>query len=209
MIPTGTPGNYLPDIKRYVRPIDGFKAPDIADPLKPGERPQPFETPEKPVFTRPIQAKVEEDLLLALADPHASLIDVANDFEIALEALAVWMQRPDIAARLEAIASASVTRAVFVAKSFLPAAARSAGRILALHQINRRNNPKSIARDTNNDRRFDKTALHAGNLLLKISQFGNPKKSAKRILPPDPGSPDKPSSPTTPPPTNAAPPQRE
>ncbi|MBN8598036.1 MAG: hypothetical protein J0L78_10220 [Planctomycetes bacterium] len=208
MIPTGTPGNYLPDIKRYVRPIDGFKAPDIADPLKPGERPQPFETPEKPVFTRPIKAKVEEDLLLALADPHASLIDVANDFEIALEALAVWMQRPDIAARLETIASASATRAVFVAKSFLPAAARSAGRILALHQINRRNNPKSIARDTNNDRRFDKTALHAGNLLLKIANLGNPKKSAKRIQTPDPASTNNPSSPT-PPPTNVAPPQRE
>jgi len=171
MIPTQT-GYTLPDIKRYIRPIDGFKAPDIADDLPPGEIPEDFEVPEVPAFKEQIDPLQEEDLIGALADPHASLIEVANDFEISLESLSVWMQRPDVAARLEAVASAATTRAVFVAKSFLPAAARSAGRILALHQIDRRHNPQSLAGDTHNNRRFDKTALHAGNLLLRIAKLG-------------------------------------
>ncbi|MGH7243792.1 MAG: hypothetical protein ACREJD_10280 [Phycisphaerales bacterium] len=181
MIPGNTPGHYLPDIARYTRPIDGFTAPDIADPLKPSDRPQNFEIPPKPHFDRPIKPKVEAELLLALADPHASFIDISNEFQISLEALSVWMMRPDIAERMETIASASVVRARYVAKTFLPAAARSAGRVLALHQIVRRHNPKSIATNTNNDRRFDKIAMHASALLVKIAKFEDaPAKRATR-----------------------------
>ncbi len=179
MIQGNSPGHWLPDIKRFVRPIDGFDAPDIADPLKPGERPQAFEIPTKPDFDRPIKPKVEHELFLALADPHASLIDIANEFEISLEALSTWLLRPDVAARMESIASAAVTRARFVAKSFLPAAARSAGRILALHQIFRRHNPKSMAPDDHNDRRFDKTAMQASAMLLRIAAFGQPANSGR------------------------------
>lgn len=183
MIPGNSPGYWLPDIKRYVRPIDGFAAPDIADPLPPGERPKDFEIPPGPDFDRPVKPGHEKDLFLALADPHASLIDVANEFKVSLEALSVWMVRPDIAARLESIAEASVVRARFVAKSFLPAAARTAGRIIALHQIVRRHNPKSLARDSNNDRRFDKTAIQAGILLARLATFG------EKPPPRKPGSP--------------------
>jgi hypothetical protein len=178
MIPTQIPGHYLPDIKRYIRPIDGFTAPDIADDLPPGELPKDFELPEVPAFKGQVDPDDAQALVAALADPHASLIEVANDFEISLESLSVWMQSPEIQARLETIGSAAATRAVFVAKSFLPAAARSAGRILALHQIARRHNPGSIAGDTHNERRFDKTALHAGNLLMRIAKLGQ--RSAKK-----------------------------
>ncbi|MBX3390259.1 MAG: hypothetical protein KF691_12495 [Phycisphaeraceae bacterium] len=184
MIPGNSPGHWLPDIKRYVRPIDGFAAPDIADPLPPGERPKDFEIPPAPDFDRPVKPGHEKDLFLALADPHASLIDVANEFKVSLEALSVWMVRPDIAARLESIAEASVVRARFVAKSFLPAAARTAGRILALHQIVRRHNPKSLARDSNNERRFDKTAIQAGILLARLATFGEKPPPRKTGSPP-------------------------
>lgn len=191
MIPGNSPGHWLPDIKRYVRPIDGFAAPDIADPLPPGERPKDFEIPPAPEFDRPVKPGHEQDLFLALADPHASLIDVANEFKVSLEALSVWMVRPDIAARLESIAEASVVRARFVAKSFLPAAARTAGRIIALHQIVRRHNPKSLARDSNNERRFDKTAIQAGNLLARLSTFGEKPTPRKPGSPPEDKAPPK------------------
>lgn len=202
MIPGNSPGHWLPDIKRYVRPIDGFVAPDIADPLPPGERPKDFEIPKGPDFDRPVKPNQEKDLFLALADPHASLIDVANEFKVSLEALSVWMLRPDVAARLESIAEASVVRARFVAKSFLPAAARTAGRIIALHQIDRRHNPKSLARDSHNDRRFDKAALQAGILLARLAGFGEkppPRKKGthakENAPPPEPISPPDPTPP--------------
>lgn len=178
MIPTQN-GTYLPDLKRYTRPIDGFTAPDIADDLPPGEIPEDFEVPEVAAFKQTVDPLQTEELIAALADPHYSLIEIANDFEVSLESLSVWMQTPEIQARLETIGSAATSRAVFVAKSFLPAAARSAGRILALHQIDRRHNPKSLAPDTNNNRRFDKTALHAGNLLLRIAKLGQ--RAAKKL----------------------------
>ncbi len=197
MIQGNSPGHWLPDVKRFVRPIDGFDAPDIADPLKPGERPQAFEIPTKPDFDRPIKPKVEHELLLALADPHASLIDIANEFEISLEALSTWLLRPDVAARMESIAGAAVVRARFVAKSFLPAAARSAGRILALHQIFRRHNPKSMARDDHNDRRFDKTAMQASAMLIQIARLDQP--PARSNSKPNSKSANSPKSPEAPP----------
>ncbi|MBS0191515.1 MAG: hypothetical protein U0573_10660 [Phycisphaerales bacterium] len=132
---------------------------------------------------RPISARIEEEILLALANPLASLMDIASDFEISLESLALWMLRPDIAARMEAIASASITRAVFVAKSFLPAAARSAGRIMALHQVDHGDDPKDLGREISNDRRSDKTALDAASLLLKISRLLDLPKPAPRPAP--------------------------
>ena len=173
MLPLNTPGLHMPDIKRYVRPIDGFAAPDIADALKPGEQPKPFEIPQGPDFDGKVLKNQEHALFIALSDPHTSLIDIANDFMVSLEALSVWMMRPDIAARMDTIASASVSRAQFVAKSFLPAAARSAGRIIALHQIARRHNPLSCGGGTTqSERRFDKLAMLASNILVRISKLG-------------------------------------
>lgn len=174
MLPLNTPGLHMPDIKRYVRPIDGFAAPDIADALEPGEQPMPFEIPQGPDFDGKILKSEEHGLFIALSNPHASLIDIANDFKVSLETLSVWMMRPDIAARMDAIASASVSRAQFVAKSFLPAAARSAGRIIALHQIARRHNPLSCGGGTTqSERRFDKLAMLASNILVRISKLSH------------------------------------
>ncbi|MBS0191960.1 MAG: hypothetical protein JSR52_12510 [Planctomycetes bacterium] len=184
----------LPNLNRSARPDphspDPHNPHPIADPLKPEISPD-----FSPDFGRPIPPKVEHELFLALADPSASLMDIANDFEISLEALTVWMLRPDIAARMESIAQAVVVRARFVAKSFLPAAARSAGHILALHQVDRCHNSKGTTGDPHNNR-SDKAAMQASALLIRIASLGLP--TQKSHIPS--ASPAKKRQPETPPP---------
>lgn len=65
---------------------------------------------------------VADRVLDALADPDITLRDVANSFDTSIEALTLWMARPDIAARIAAIQAAAVTRVRLIATNFLASA---------------------------------------------------------------------------------------
>lgn len=65
---------------------------------------------------------VADRVLDALADPDITLRDVAEQFDTSIEALTLWMARPDIAARIAAIQAAAVTRVRLIATNFLASA---------------------------------------------------------------------------------------
>ncbi len=113
---------------------------------------------------------LEAAIIERLADPHASLYNIATENQTSVEALSLWMSRPEIAARIDAIESVVLRRARFVARNFLPAAARTAAHILSIHQA-RTTRSDPTPRDALNQLRADAIALRAANTLLRIANF--------------------------------------
>ena len=74
--------------------------------------------PEPPIFD-PAPAAADQ-VVADLADPLRTLMGIADEHQTSLEALTLWMVRPDIALRLHALQSAAVARARLIALAYLP-----------------------------------------------------------------------------------------
>ncbi|MBL8885598.1 MAG: hypothetical protein JNK16_02975, partial [Phycisphaerales bacterium] len=78
----------------------------------------PQSPPELPLFNpSPTDAA---QIIDDLADPYSTFASIAKAHNTTLEGLTLWMQRPDIAGRLDAVESASTRRNRLLATNHLP-----------------------------------------------------------------------------------------
>lgn len=134
-----------------------------------------------------------DSLIDQLGSPDITLSDVAEMNNVSIEALTLWMIRPDIARRLNNIESAILRRTRLIATNFLPAAAKVLHSILINHESQEHTlpEPSHTARDV---------ARKAASLLHRLSRPA-PLSSA---VSPTSKSINPPKSPPAPPPTSAS-----
>ncbi|MFA6046378.1 MAG: hypothetical protein WC718_15445, partial [Phycisphaerales bacterium] len=77
--------------------------------------------------------EIADQVIDALGSPDNTLREVASDFNTTVEALTLWMTRPDIADRLNAIHSAVTYRSRLIATNFLPGVVRLLNSIIDNH----------------------------------------------------------------------------
>ncbi|MFA6046351.1 MAG: hypothetical protein WC718_15310 [Phycisphaerales bacterium] len=105
----------------------------------------------------------------ALGSPDNTLRDVAADFSTTLEALTLWMTRPDIAARLDAIQSAVTRRTRLMATNFLPGVVRLLNSIIDhYHEDEHEREPQPLAPEP---RRHRENARKAAALLIRLAKL--------------------------------------
>jgi hypothetical protein len=130
-----------------------------------------------------------------LADPDLSLRDVAEANNTTLDALALFLARPDMAERLEAIESLAARRARLIATLSLDKLAATLARIIEETDAELAHvpvNPKSLPA-LEQRRRTRETARRAGALLLRIARFSSLRPTiAANASPPAPASPAEP-----------------
>ncbi|QYK47098.1 MAG: hypothetical protein KF838_09920 [Phycisphaeraceae bacterium] len=80
--------------------------------------------------TPSLSHSVTESLLIALADPDASLNSVARQFNISLAALTIWLARPEIQARVREMETGASTHTRLASSLNLSSAVRVLVRIL-------------------------------------------------------------------------------
>jgi hypothetical protein len=85
--------------------------------------------PEATSFRPP--EPVAAAIIAALADPAASFLDIASKHQTTLEALTLWITRPDIAERLENIHHIAAARIRLIAANIMPQALGGLTDILA------------------------------------------------------------------------------
>lgn len=130
-----------------------------------------------------------DSLIDQLGSPDITLSDVAEMNNVSIEALTLWMIRPDIARRLNNIESAILRRTRLIATNFLPAAAKVLHSILINHESQEHTlpEPSHTARDV---------ARKAASLLHRLSRpaplsraVSHPSNSANSPQAPPPASP--------------------
>ncbi|MBS0192369.1 MAG: hypothetical protein U0573_07065 [Phycisphaerales bacterium] len=138
-----------------------------------------------------------------LADPDCPLSNIAADFETSIELLCVWMLRPEIAARLDAVQSAIGRRTRLLAVTRLTLAAETAARVLDQFRLIC-SQPNGSEFDARQDMRAANVALTAARILARIASFKpDPKADQRPSHNPAPRSPS--SSPELPTAPNPAP----
>jgi len=105
----------------------------------------------------------ESDLICELADPSNSLEDLCAAMHISLEALSLWMARPDVAERLDLVQTTAMNRARFIGRLTLPVAAQSAANIINAHKLR--------PQKTTIDSAFDSDLHRANETMLKAARF--------------------------------------
>jgi hypothetical protein len=105
----------------------------------------------------------ESDLICELADPSNSLEDICAAQGISLEALSLWMARPDVAQRLDLVQTTAMNRARFIGRLTLPTAAQSAANIINAHKLR----PQKPTIDS----AFDSDLHRANETMLKAARF--------------------------------------
>lgn len=112
---------------------------------------------------------VAAQVLEALGNPDFTLRDVSRQHKTTVEALALWMTRPDIAARLHAIHSAITHRASLMANNFLPGAVKLLVSIINNHLADEHaHEPQPLAPEP---RRHRENARKAANALVRLARL--------------------------------------
>ncbi len=125
-----------------------------------------FDPPEE------ITAKIIHDL----ARPEASMMDIAERASTTIEALTLWMSRPDISARLDAIESAYARHVRLNIASCTPAIIDATARIITEYH----HNESDFPRRTSDPKAFSlacrarEIALDACKILLKLKREHTP-----------------------------------
>ena len=147
-------------------------------------------------FTPP--AHQIDEIIDALGSPDNTLREVANEYQTTLEAITLWMTRPDIARRLDNIQSAVARRTRLIATNFLPGVTRLLNSIINQHLADEyEHEPQPL---TAEPRRHRENARKAGLLLFRLAKFVESPARDHPDRPPQPTSPSRPSP--NPPPTN-------
>ncbi len=102
-------------------------------------------------------------LIQWLGSPDVTLRDVAEMHEVSVEALALWMARPEVAGRLRRIESAVTRRTRLIAANYLPAVANMLHAMIINHESREHSSeqPRESARET---------AKSAAALLMRLAK---------------------------------------
>ena len=139
-----------------------------AAPVKPARNPRTAAPVDK---VNPLH---ETDLICELADPRTSLEELCAAHEISLEALSLWMARPDVAERLDLMQTTAMNRARFIGRLTLPVAAQSAANIINAHKL-RPQKPTIDAAFGSDLHRANETMLKAARFLQRLTTEAAPK----------------------------------
>ncbi|MCC6951695.1 MAG: hypothetical protein IT433_09645 [Phycisphaerales bacterium] len=127
--------------------------------------------PRSPFYPDPAQT---DALISAIAsDFNSSLAGLAEEYNTTLESLTLWMTRPDVAERLDALQSACAARVRLVAANFLPLAVETLRSVLAdfreLHcnALCDTSSPRAMATRA----RAAENARRAASTLLRLAHF--------------------------------------
>ncbi len=124
----------------------------------------------------------ETDLICDLANPANSLENLCAAMGISLEALSLWMARPDVAARLDLMQTTAMNRARFIGRLTLPTAAQSAANIINAHK-SRPQKPTIDAAFDSDLHRANETMLKAAGFLQRLTAEPAPKSARKSRAP--------------------------
>lgn len=141
-------------------------------------QPSPASTtaPERPNTRAPFSpdpAQTDSLISAIASDFNSSLAGLAEEYNTTLESLTLWMTRPDIAERLDALQSACAARVRVVAANFLPLAVETLRSVLAdfreLHcnALCDTSSPRAIATRA----RAAENARRAASTLLRLAHF--------------------------------------
>jgi len=122
----------------------------------------------------------ETDLICELADPSNSLEDLCASRGISLEALSLWMARPDVAQRLDLVQSTAMNRARFIGRLTLPTAAQSAANIINAHKL-RPQKPTIDSAFDSDLHRANETMLKAARFLQRLTLEPAPRRAGNRV----------------------------
>lgn len=166
-----------------------------SDPLRLSS--QPAASPPSPPFFDPAP-EIAAAILHDLADPFQSLHSIAKARATTLEGLTLWMQRPEIARRLDALESAFTRRSRLQAGSYLPLCIDAIARAIAgatrdevqlaqssaaQSQVSQSQSPQSQTSLKLDDhrRKARETLLRMTRVMMQLSKFQNapPPKSEK------------------------------
>jgi len=153
-----------------------------AAPVKPARNPRTAAPVDK---VNPLH---ETDLICELADPSTSLEELCAAHEFSLEALSLWMARPDVAERLDLIQTTAMTRARFIGRLTLPVAAQSAANIINAHKL-RPQKPTIDAAFGSDLHRANETMLKAARFLQRLTAEPAPPRTGNRARKSDTPSP--------------------
>ncbi len=142
---------------------------------------------------RPDQALTDQ-IIDRLADPGCPLTHVAAHAETSIEILSAWMLRPEIAARIDALESATARRARLLAVGQIHLAARTAAQVLEA-QRRALNDSVSCFFSARQQLRAAAISLSAGRLLLNLARFDPARTTAPRRARPSIPSNDHPPDP--------------
>ncbi|MCC6952305.1 MAG: hypothetical protein IT433_12785 [Phycisphaerales bacterium] len=138
--------------------------------------PAPSPAPNRPDPRAPFSPDpAQTDALISAiaSDFNSSLAGIAEEYNTTLESLTLWMTRPDIAERLDALQSACAARVRLVAANFLPLAVETLRSVLAdfreLHcnTLCDTSSPRAIATRA----RAAENARRAASTLLRLAHF--------------------------------------
>ena len=125
----------------------------------------------------PLHFSPPDDSIAAIFDdlnrPDTTLREIAESRGATIDALTLWMARPDIAARLSALESGIARRTRMVAANYLTFAVKAVAGIIREYNDEENNtllNPNSRA-DREQRRRARETARRAASLLLRLAKF--------------------------------------
>ncbi|MBS0195156.1 MAG: hypothetical protein JSR77_00200 [Planctomycetes bacterium] len=125
------------------------------------------------------------DLILdQLTDHQSTLRDVAHHHRVTLSALVSWLDRPDIKARFDALAQASIAHTRLVATRYLPQALRVNAAILAAFLNQRIAAPQPSTEATSNQvSRPTTAALDGATAPIGVSKTPPPRQSQSAAKP--------------------------
>jgi len=123
----------------------------------------------------------ETDLICELANPSNSLEDICAAQGISLEALSLWMARPDVAQRLDLVQTTAMNRARFIGRLTLPTAAQSAANIINAHKL-RPQKPTIDSAFNTELHRANENMLKAARFLQRLTAEPAPRRSSKSEL---------------------------
>ncbi|MBN8599163.1 MAG: hypothetical protein J0L78_15935 [Planctomycetes bacterium] len=119
-----------------------------------------------------------------LVDSFKSFHAIATDRGTTIEGLALWMQRPDIARRLDAVQSASARRSCIMASAYLPSCVYAVGSAVTTlsNEIIRASSEPSTPIQQEQYRKGRETLIRLTRVMMQLSKFEHAK-TAEPALP--------------------------
>lgn len=128
--------------------------------------------------------EIAQAVINDLIDPFKSFHAIATDRGTTIEGLTLWMQRPDIARRLDAVQSASARRSCIMASAYLPSCVYAVGSAVTTlsNEIIRASSEPSTPIQQEQNRKGRETLIRLTRVLMQLAKFDPVRTEATRPL---------------------------